>query len=190
MKKTFAIFSIFLTLMLAGTLLAGCGGEKDESAPPPASPAPESPDEPAPPDDTTPTTPASPPDSADWITVSSESMSIDIPPAWAYAIADDSDNWGVPGDILISSEDGSLIIYVGYMIAGNPDDYIAENPSEPFAFDSGTVGYALESPEGIMWLNPDLFLGLGVSFQHGGDRASFTDNEELILRIARSYRSS
>ena len=126
-------------------------------------------------------------DSAEWITVSSDWMCIDIPPSWSWSYGPDYPDLA---DIDIYSADGSMHIFAGYIIAGNPEDYLAENPSEPFIFDSGTVGYMLESAERIIWLNPDIFLGSGVCFYHDGNRASFTNNKDLILRIARSYRNN
>jgi len=128
--------------------------------------------------------------SAEWITVTSDWTSVDIPAGWTYEIAGDDSHWGIPGEIRAFSEDGVVQIFVGYMIAGNPEDFLAENPWTPFVFDSGTVGYMLDSFLSIMWLNPDLFLGSGVGLQHDGDRSVFENNEEVILRIARSYRSS
>jgi len=123
----------------------------------------------------------------EWITVMTDWMCIDIPSSWSWSYGPD-----YPGldDIDIYNEDGSIYIFVGYMIAGNPEDYIAENLPEPFIFNSGTIGYMLESEEQIMWLNPDLFLGSGVGFYHGGNRASYISNEDVILHIARSYRSN
>ena len=129
-------------------------------------------------------------DSTEWITVSSDWASIDIPATWTYEISDENSDWGIPGEIRIHSDDGSMQLFVGYMIAGDPELYLAENPSQPFVFDSGTVGYMLKSAEGIMWLNPDMFLGSGVGLYLDEDRSIFTINEDAIIRIARSYRSN
>ena len=124
-------------------------------------------------------------DSTEWKTVATDWMYIDIPSLWSWSYGPDYPDLD---DIDIYSEDGSIHLFAGYMIAGNPEDYIAENLSKPFAFDSGTIGYVFESPKQTMWLNPDLFLGFGVAFYH--DRGNFADNEELILQIVRSFRSN
>jgi len=121
----------------------------------------------------------------EWKTVTADWMCIDIPSAWSWSYGPD---YPELVDIDIYSEDGSIHLFAGYMIAGNPEDYIAENPSAPFVFDSGTVGYVFESPEQTIWLNPDLFPGSGVGFYHDG--SNFTYNEELILQIVRSYREN
>ena len=119
-----------------------------------------------------------------WRTVTTDWMRIDIPSTWSWKYDDDH-----PGDIYITSDDGSISIFVGYMIAGDPMVFLAQTPSTPFRFDSGSTGYMIETPEVIRWLNPDLYLGSGVAFFLGGNRTTYTNNEEVILKIARSYRS-
>lgn len=120
-----------------------------------------------------------------WVTVNTDWMSVDIPAEWSWADTNDP-----PGDINIFSDDASIRMFVGYVIAGNPEVYLTENPSQPFTFDSGTVGYMLESDESIIWLNPDMFIGSGVCFYLDNGRASYNNNEDIILRIAKSYRSN
>jgi len=68
----------------------------------------------------------------------------------------------------------------------DPQMVINEYPSlEIFQFDDGHLGYMLERPNGITWFRLD---SLGISLSHGGNRTVFTDNEETILRIARSLQ--
>lgn len=124
-------------------------------------------------------------DDMDWVTVTTDWMCVDIPASWSWADTKDP-----PGDIDIFSDDASIHMFVGYVIAGNPEVYLAENPSEPFTFDSGAVGYVLESDESIIWLNPDLYIGSGVCFYFDSGRSAYSNNEDIILRIARSYRSN
>ena len=119
-----------------------------------------------------------------WQTVSSGGISIDIPSTWTYKISDDG-----LYDINITSEDGSISIFVGYMIAGDPHDYVSQNPFQSFRFNDGNTGYMFEQTDDILWVNPGIQLCCGMSINFGDNRSVFTDNEDLILRIARSLRS-
>ena len=121
----------------------------------------------------------------EWKTATTDWMQIDIPAAWSWSYTDDH-----PDDIYITSDDASISIFVGYLIAGDPDAFLAENPSQPFTFSSGTVGYVLEFDDRIMWLNPDMFLGSGVCFYFEDGKSAYTNNEDVIIKIAGSYRSN
>ena len=121
-------------------------------------------------------------DTSDWITVDADNVSIDIPPAWSYV-------WDPSGVVDILSEDGTIHILLGYIIAGNPHEFIEQNPYAPFRFDSGSVGHMFELPESIIWIT-DYSLCCGVLLFHDGNRNIFTNNEDLILQIARSLRRS
>ena len=124
-------------------------------------------------------------DSTEWMTISSDSRSIRIPAAWTYDIADDNSDWGIPGEIRLADDTGSIGLYVGYLVAGGHEIYLAENPHTTFLFDSGDQGYMVESSDRIIWLHP-YWWDSGVELSHGGNRSVFTDNEDLILRIVRT----
>jgi len=116
-----------------------------------------------------------------WQTVSSEKMTIDIPSSWSYEISDDGLD-----DIYITSEDGTIFLFVGYMIAGDPNDFIRQNHSQSFQFDDGSMGYMFELDDSILWINPNVQPCCGMSFYFDDNSSLFTDNEDLILMIAKS----
>ena len=124
-------------------------------------------------------------DSTEWIAISSGSRNIRIPAAWTYDISDENSDWGIPGEIRLADDTGSISLYVGYLVAGGHEIYLAENPHTKFLFDSGEQGYMVERPDRIVWLHP-YWWDSGVELWHDGDRSVFTDNEDLILRIVRT----
>ena len=185
---------ILVCLTLAAAMLASCGSSSsapaeqtleepaDQSTPAPSDNIPSDTGDGIPPntDENSPAT-----EVEKWETITTDWMHIDIPAAWSWAYTDDH-----PGDIDIFSDDGLINIFVGYLIAGDPEIYLEENPWQPFIFSNGTVGYMLVSDESIMWLNPEMFLGSGVCFFFDGGVSDFYDNEEVITRIAETYRSN
>jgi len=189
MKKCFFLFSLFLVV----TLLASCSSFSimPSTVPPTDAPvAPSDPAEPEPPEEVTPdpTPSGSDPTDIEWINVSSDTMSIDIPDNWAYDVSDDDSDWGIPGEIMLTSDIGSLELFVGYLVAGGVESFLADNPHTSFLFDTGDEGYMIESDDDIIWLHP--FWGeSGVHLWHDGDTSIFTENEELILQIVRSLRA-
>ena len=134
------------------------------------------------PPDYTETAPAQQDQVTEWITVDTGSVSIDIPSTWSY-------EWCPSGAMDIFSDDGTIHIVLGYIIAGNPHEFIEQTPRQVFRFDSGSEGYMFEDYRSIMWIT-DYSLCCGVLFFHDGYHDVFTDPEELILRIARSLRGS
>ena len=123
------------------------------------------------------------------VTVSSGSRSITIPATWTYDISNENSDWGIPGEIRIQSADASIKMFVGYLVAGDPAEFRAQNPHTVFRFDTGDEGYMFELPDSILWLHPH-WGDSGVSLWHYGNRSVFTNNEELILRIVRSLRAN
>ena len=114
-----------------------------------------------------------------WQTVSDSGWSVDIPQTWTYEVETDG-----PGGLFITNEDSSVSIFMGYIIAGDPQWTIDENPSQAFHFDSGSTGYMIETEWSIIWI-PGVS-SHGLSLDIGGGRSAFTNNEEIILQIARS----
>jgi hypothetical protein len=80
-------------------------------------------------------------------------------------------------------------MFVGYLVAGDPAEFRAQNPHTAFRFDTGDEGYMFERPDSILWLHPH-WGDSGVSLWHDGNRSVFTNNEDLILRIVRSLRAN
>ncbi|MCL2217517.1 MAG: hypothetical protein FWB91_10945 [Defluviitaleaceae bacterium] len=119
----------------------------------------------------------------DWTIISSGGMSLHIPSAWSYVSYDDG-----PISIVIRNEDDSIDLFAGYMIAGDPQIFVDENNSQPFHFSDGSAGYMVETPDAIKWmpLTGGFVSCCGISLYHGGNRAIFTNNEDLLLSIARS----
>ena len=112
---------------------------------------------------------------------------VEIPATWTYEIVDSGLD-----ELFLINEDGSIRLFAGYMIAGDPQVFIDENDSQSFSFGDGNAGYMLETPDAIMWVP---VMGgwiscCGISFYHGGDRTLFERNEDVLLRIARSLRVS
>jgi len=124
-------------------------------------------------------------DSTEWTTISSDSRSISISVTWTYDISDENSDWGIPGEIRLADDTGSIRLYVGYLEAGDLESYLAENPHTTFLFGTGDEGYMIESPESINWLHP-YWGDSGVQLWHDGNRSVFTDNEDLILTIVRT----
>jgi len=121
------------------------------------------------------------------IAISFGGISLLIPSTWTYTAYD----FG-PTEIDIHNEDGSISLFAGYIIAGDPQVFIDENPSQPFHFSDGSAGYMVETHGGIVWV-PVMGGSVsccGISIFHDGNRAIFENNEEVILRIVRSLRVS
>jgi len=120
-----------------------------------------------------------------WTTVSCEGVRVDIPPTWSYDFPD----LGPPGhDIRIRSEDGAIEMYIGYILAGNPYDFLEENPHTVFLFDSMEEGYMVHLPDRIMFVHAG-WLSDGIELYHDGDLSIFTDNEATIWRIVKSLQA-
>ena len=79
------------------------------------------------------------------------------------------------------------LIYIVQICYNSVNEFSTQ---QVFAFDDGSSGYMLEghlfedSDTLIVWLPSDSFVAL--SLYYDGNRSVFNDNEELILRIART----
>ena len=119
-----------------------------------------------------------------WQTITTaDGKKLEIPVDWTWSYADED-----TGDIDILSEDGSIHLFAGYLIAGEIDEFLAETPHEPFTFANGIPGYLIETDEQMIWLNQDTRLSSGVSLNLNGDKTKYTNNQEIIKIIAASYR--
>jgi hypothetical protein len=121
------------------------------------------------------------------IAVSSGGVSLLIPSTWTYTAFD----YGIT-EIDIFNEDGSIFLFAGYIIAGDPQLFVDENHSQPFHFSDGSAGYMIETHGAIIWV-PVMGGSVsccGILILHEGNRAIFERNEDVILRIARSFRVS
>jgi len=112
-------------------------------------------------------------------------ISIDIPANWEsymYDTGDPNSYFSISGyGIEISIWESPLALSTFYYGLEYAESW------EEFQFDDGNRGYMVEYDDSILWYH---ITGrdIGISLNHGGDRAIFTDNEELILRIVRSVR--
>ena len=117
-------------------------------------------------------------DSYDWIDLGI----ISIPSTWSYEFVETI--YG--GFFSISGEGdylGRVRMSAGVAAGPNLEWRIESSLSHTsFLFDDGYVGYMMEYDYSIEWWRG----GWSFSLPHHGLRTVFTDNEELILRIARS----
>jgi len=115
----------------------------------------------------------------DWIDIGG----LKIPSTW-YAL--ESDGGGPPGDLDISGEgvNGPIHMFFGYGFAGSIEMLIEDSTTaQVFVFDDMEEGYMAEFPDSIIWVRESYS---SVTLYHDGNRSVFTDNEDLILKIARS----
>ena len=134
---------------------------------------------------------------------------ISIPPEWSYTIhlfgpsttgyffvEGANDPLGVLSWILIDifgeSVSGTIHMALKGLLIIDPFTAVAEffsQQGQDFSFNNGSNGYVLKNPS---FLNDTLFLwsqhgtSLGLSLFYDGDDSVFTENEELILKIART----
>ena len=118
-------------------------------------------------------------DTTGWITIFDGSLR--VPPTWSYEICDFSpDTW-------VAGENDTIRMSPFGM---NIDDLFADIDIisyQEFIFDDARRGYMLERPDSIIWANEiEEGFVVTVSLYHGGNRSVFTDNEDLILRVART----
>ena len=126
-------------------------------------------------------------DTSNWITLDTVSGSISIPPTWSY-------EYGRADSISLNGEgvNGTLFMWVSELtdLWGEYLERIEELlsdaiSSQEFTFDDMHIGYMLEFPTHIRWVRYDYFMSL--TLLHDGDMSIFTDNEDLILQIARTF---
>jgi len=106
-----------------------------------------------------------------------------IPPTWSSS---PSESGGPPGDLDITGEGvgGSIRMFYGYGFAGSLEMLIEDSiSSQAFLFDDMHSGYMLDFPDRIIWVRESY---ASVLLYHDGDRSIFTDNEDLILKVART----
>ena len=124
----------------------------------------------------------------DWISVSSSAGKISIPPAWSYDIYTEDDmEW-----INISGEGqgGPINMTVGYIFDLPFEKMLEESISyQDFQFDNGVLGYMIDFQDSIMWVYADSWWN-GIMLAHGGDRALFIDNEDIISAVAATLNLS
>jgi len=117
----------------------------------------------------------------EWVTFSGGGMTIDIPSTWTGYWSGEYTNYG--NYIEVASEDGT--IRMATMPKTFVDDYVnlGEWHTHPvFEFNDG-VGAISEDDNGVAFFHPNFMI---ITLHHEGDRSIFTDNEDLILQIARS----
>ena len=102
-----------------------------------------------------------------------------IPSAWSFE-EDEPEGWYITGE----GAGGAIQMFRGYGFAGSLEMIIEESiSSQAFLFDDKQSGYMLEFPDSIIWARESY---ISVNLFHEGDRSIFTDNEDLILTIART----
>lgn len=115
---------------------------------------------------------------------------VQIPPTWSFYEVEDEES--APPAISLFGEGVSMAVWA--VPFGDPSMLIDEFSSQQvFTFDDGRNGYMLkghlfESDTLIIWYQPDA--GVALSLYYDGDDSVFTDNEELILSIARTLTSA
>ena len=120
---------------------------------------------------------------ADWIDLGVMS----IPSTWHFSFADGRP---LPIDMFGEGVGGSIRMSVWDIVWDDPYMIIDDFSSQlAFTFDDGHIGYMLQEhlfdfdPQ-IIWLHTDLMIGLSLHFDEND--YVFVENEELILRIART----
>jgi len=188
MKK---IWLILICLGLAAAMVVGCGGCGEDVVEPTYEETEESGEEYEPAERSEPSFESC---LDEWVTATAFdrvgweewAISVDIPANWEsymYDTGDPDSYFSISGygiEIIIWwSPLSDLAFYAGL-------EYHA-NSWGRFEFDDGNIGYMVEYDDSILWYH---ITGhdIGISLNHGGDRAIFADDEELILRIVRSVR--
>ena len=108
-----------------------------------------------------------------------------IPPEWSTSLRDEEEG-GPPGDMDIHGEgvSGPIHMFFGYGFAGSIESLLEASASwQAFVFDDSESGYMVEFPDSIIWVRESYS---SVILYHDGDRSILTDNEDLILRVART----
>lgn len=114
---------------------------------------------------------------------------ISIPPEWSYIITDIGPGYAV--EISGEGASGSIRMAVWDVMVGDP--YMIVNTyssQQAFSFNDGRSGYMLKDHLSgshhtlVLWLRHDSWIAL--SLYYDGDDSVFTENEELILRVART----
>ena len=104
---------------------------------------------------------------------------VSVPSSWTVG------EYG-PGDLVITG-DGSfedITFWAGFLMADSVESVVESSPShERFTFDDGHVGYILFFDDYVYWVREDW---MALNLNHNRDEAIYKDNEDLILKIARS----
>jgi|GEM_PF-5642928 len=128
--------------------------------------------------------------SPDLVTITSpfNDFRLSIPSTWSYQARTFEDGWQdvmVLGDAFL----GTVYLYISGLTVGHISMLIEDDTIvQEFVFNDGTQGYMLETPRRISWIH-DSWMSKEIFFDlegHGGNRAVFTNNEDLILGIVRS----
>ena len=132
-------------------------------------------------------------DADEWLHIAfgwDDLRTISIPSAWyAFEFVDGDYTPNSYLELFGTGVAENIRMYSYVSPIGNPQMILDEADfHERFEFDDGHVGYVLEDSYGISWLHVDGG-NLVLSLYHDGNRHVFTDNEELILQIARSLRT-
>ena len=114
---------------------------------------------------------------------------ISIPHAWYYSFEEQGPFtfWNITG---IGARGATVNMTVWESTLGDLNMHLDNARYSQFVFNDMHNGYMFEFPDvpdwdtNISWLRMDS--GILVSLNHDGDRSIFTDNEDIILRIARS----
>jgi len=114
---------------------------------------------------------------------------INIPPEWTYTITEAGPFSSI--DVFGEGVSSPIHMAVWGVMVGNPYMIVNEFSSQqPFSFGDGRSGYILKESlfesDGtlVLWLQHDSWIAL--SLYYDGDDSVFTENEELILKIART----
>jgi len=125
-------------------------------------------------------------DTTDWISISSGNLSIDAPSSFEIDIARE-------GRFFIEANDIRMFIayfnrfdnYWEWLVYGDnihTDQFGIATNRQDFVFNDGRQGFLVEYDEAIVFFDYHYFVRLFLE----GDRTIYTENEDLILRIARS----
>ena len=180
--------AIVVALSALVLLLAGCG-----SADPAPAPSTTPPSESAAPQESEVVAEIPEPTAAaeEWMTITNPlgEFTLSIPASWSY-YHEANNSW-----IDIDGEaNGVELLFDADTMNLDPLEFeYAKEESmswDYFEFDDGHLGYVFMWPDAIWWSNNVMPRHMHLTLYHGGDMSIFTDNEELILRVARSLTSA
>ena len=129
-------------------------------------------------------------DTSDWVIVTDVNgeFALNIPASWDYR----HEEWG--GISIFGEYNGTEFLLEAHTMNLDPFEYEgskAESLSwDYFLFDDGHLGYVLIWPDFITWSNNSMPRHMHLTLHHSGDMSVFTDNEDFVLRIARSMTSA
>ena len=127
----------------------------------------------------------------EWITITNPQgeFTLSIPASWSYD--HDANNVWIN---IIGEVGGVELLFEADTMNLDPLEFEGSKEEsvswDHFQFDDGHLGYVIISPTTIWWSNNVMPRHMHLTLNHGGDMSIFTDNEDLILRIARSLTSA